>query len=220
MIRSYFVFAGLLLGASFPAVAQSSDLGTTHHSAQRFSHDYKSSGLQTPSLRNTRPELASSIVTKGQPVSGQSDDIQYQFSSNLAESFKQEKSGLLLEPRLSKFSSNDASFESYSAEIRIGKVQFEQADSQPTGWYVFAATDGEAVSLNTKSFTGSSDTMTLTLADQITIGDLQAGVSTYVGKGTQLTFSYIETEASYSARGGMSNSRRESFAGISLSKEF
>jgi hypothetical protein len=62
--------------------------------------------------------------------------------------------------------------------------------------------------------------MTLTLADQITIGDLQAGVSTYVGKGTQLTFSYIETEASYSARGGMSNSRRESFAGISLSKEF
>ncbi|MBN04372.1 hypothetical protein [Ponticaulis sp.] len=129
-------------------------------------------------------------------------------------------SGLYLSPRYTAFSSNDAGFEGYSAEIRFGNVvQFERGEAT-SGWYVFAAADGEALSVNTNNFSLSDGApMTMSLDDQITIGDLQAGVSTYFG-GTQFTISYIETEASYSAPGGISHSERESFAGFSLAREF
>ncbi|HBJ94912.1 MAG TPA: hypothetical protein DDZ43_18705 [Hyphomonadaceae bacterium] len=76
------------------------------------------------------------------------------------------------------------------------------------------------MSVSTNNFSLSDGApMTMSLDDQITIGDLQAGVSTYFG-GTQFTISYIETEASYSAPGGISHSERESFAGFSLAREF
>ena len=129
-------------------------------------------------------------------------------------------SGLYLSPRYTAFSSNDAGFEGYSAEIRFGNVvQFERGEAT-SGWYVFAAADGEALSVSTNNFSLSDCApMTMSLDDQITIGDLQAGVSTYFG-GTQFTISYIETEASYSAPGGISHSERESFAGFSLAREF
>ncbi|MAJ08557.1 hypothetical protein [Ponticaulis sp.] len=129
-------------------------------------------------------------------------------------------SGLYLSPRYTAFSSNDAGFEGYSAEIRFGNVvQFERGEAT-SGWYVFAAADGEALSVSTNNFSLSDGApMTMSLDDQITIGDLQAGVSTYFG-GTQFTISYIETEASYSAPGGISHSERESFAGFSLAREF
>ena len=42
---------------------------------------------------------------------------------------------------------------------------------------------------------------------------------TFIGD-TQLTISYMESEAKYSAPGGISNSKTEGFAGISLAKNF
>ena len=61
--------------------------------------------------------------------------------------------------------------------------------------------------------------MSVSLDDQITVGDLQAGFSTFMG-GTQFTVSYIQTEAEFSAPGSQRIARTESFAGISLAKSF
>lgn len=216
MLRPYFLFAGLALSLPCSAFAQTSGLGGQLHSTQSLPSNFSTSGQPTVSLMQSHVAAPSSDVR----FSPLPSDVTYAFRANLAQSFQQEQSGLLLEPRLTKYSSSDAAIQGYSAEIRIGNVRFERSDSKPSGWYVFAATDGEALSMNTKSITGSRDSMTVTLVDQITVGDLQAGISTYVADGTQLTFSYIETEASFSASGGMSNSKKESFAGISLSKEF
>ncbi len=222
MLRPYFVLAGLLLGTTPAALAQSQSLNEPVRISKTNSYKVPSPTIPTVTLGNARPDAAPGLMQSDSRLSGIGDEITYAFKANLAEDFQvQPKTGgLLLEPRLTKYSSSDAVHEGYSAEIRVGNVKFERSDSQPTGWYVFAAADGEAVSFNAKSLTGPRDAMTVTLADQITVGDLQAGVSTYIANGTQLTFSYIETEASFSARGGLSTSKRESFAGISLSKEF
>lgn len=127
---------------------------------------------------------------------------------------------LLISPRVSQVRTSDAALKSYSAEIRLGNVVQFDRNSANRGWYVFAATDGEALSINTRSLApGDGNPMAVSLSDQITIGDLQAGVSTYVGK-TQLTISYIQTEAKYSAQGSETVSKTESFAGISLAKSF
>lgn len=127
---------------------------------------------------------------------------------------------IMIAPRFTEVSSNDASLKGYSAEIRLGNVvQFDRS-SADRGWYVFAAADGEALSINATSLRpGDGNPMAVSLSDQITVGDLQAGVSTYVGD-TQLTISYIETEAEYSAPGIARISKKESFAGISLAKSF
>ena len=127
---------------------------------------------------------------------------------------------ILISPRFSELTTNDLGIKSYSAEIRLGNVvQFERG-TDTSGWFVFAAADGEALSINTRSLSGfNGSPMSVSLDDQITVGDLQAGISTYRW-GTQLTLSYIETEASFSSPGGMSNSKKESFAGISMAKSF
>ena len=127
---------------------------------------------------------------------------------------------LMITPRVSQFRTSDAGLQSYSAEIRLGNMLQLDRNSANRGWYVFAAADGEALSINTRGLApGDGNPMAVSLSDQITIGDLQAGVSTYVGD-TQLTISYIQTEAEYSAQGSETISKTESFAGFSLAKSF
>jgi len=127
---------------------------------------------------------------------------------------------LLISPRFTESRSSDSGLESFSAEIRLGNmVQFDRSSANK-GWYVFAAADGEALSINTGSLAiGDENPMAVSLSDQITVGDLQAGVSTFVGS-TQLTISYIQTEAEYSAPGSERISKKESFAGFSLARNF
>ena len=127
---------------------------------------------------------------------------------------------LLIAPHINEFRSSDDGLRSYSAEIRIGNVvQFDRG-SATNGWYVFAAADGEALSISTRSLNNGPDNpMSVSLDDQITVGDLQAGFSTFMG-GTQFTVSYIQTEAGFSAPGSQRIARTESFAGISLAKSF
>lgn len=127
---------------------------------------------------------------------------------------------IMIAPRFTKVQSNNAGLESFSAEIRLGSVvQFDRTSAKK-GWYVFAAADGEALSIATNSLRmGDGSPMAVSLSDQITVGDLQAGISTYVGD-TQLTISYIQTEAEYAAQGSETISKTESFAGISLAKSF
>ncbi len=175
--------------------------------------------IDTFALKDARPGFARNIngdTTGWHPIIG--DNI-VKIDTNLAEGFVREESGILIEPRFARYTTTDAGLESYSAEIRVGAVTFEKNNDRPSGWFVFAAADGEALSMRTDALTGDSS-RTVTLADQITVGDLQAGVSTYIYDGTQLTFSYIETEASFWSEGGLGTSKKESFAGFSLAREF
>jgi len=56
---------------------------------------------------------------------------------------------------------------------------------------------------------------TVALRDQVTVGDLQAGVSVQRGPG-QLSLSYIRREVSYHERGMRGASENEDFAGVSF----
>lgn len=123
-----------------------------------------------------------------------------------------------IEPRFSRERSSDSGLSSYSAEIRLGNFMTIDKGRKGKGWYVFAATDGEALSFKPGAIGGDTN-MSVSLTEQIVIGDVQAGVSTFIGD-TQLTISYMESEAKYSAPGGISNSKTEGFAGISLAKNF
>lgn len=222
MLKPYLICAGLLLSSGSSA-AFAQETGKTNFvlNGDQQTKTTATRRSEFLSLQQARPDFIGPLPADANSPFALVDQTDILFKGNFADSLDTTgNSSLIVEPRFSKLSSGDAGYERYSAEIRIGNVSFERNDTQPTGWYIFAATDGEAVSLRTDSITRVGDSMTLTLDDQITIGDVQAGVSTYVFGGTQFTFSYIETEASYSGRGGMSNSKRESFAGFSLAREF
>lgn len=221
MFKTCFISAGILLCSGTIASAQVAGEHDFHVGDANAPERADQSGLDVLTLHSSRPDFSSPLPANDIDTLRYDVGSHTHFKTNLAESFENTRgSGLLIEPRFSRLTSGDAGLESYSAEIRIGNVQFERSDTRPSGWYFFAATDGEAVSFRTDSITRVGDPMTVTLDDQITIGDIQAGISTYVFGGSQFTFSYIETEASYSGRGGMSNSKKESFAGFSLSREF
>ena len=87
-------------------------------------------------------------------------------------------------------------------------------NGQPQGWYVFAGADGEALvwDADANGFRPSLGDMSLT--DQVTVGDLQAGVSVQRGGG-ELSLSYIRREVKYSDR-NVSISETEDFAGVSF----
>lgn len=223
MIRNCIITTGLFLTFSSGAHAQETVQSYDFVPSERqphFNPDMDTVGVPTLSLDTARPDFSGPLPAEKTATFLIDNQTATFMKTNLAESFQGQDSNLLVEPRFSRVTTGDSGLEKYSAEIRIGNVAFEKGAKRPTGWYVFAATDGEAVSLRTDSLRRVRDNMTVTLDDQITIGDLQAGVSTYVFDGTQLTFSYIETEASYSNNGGLSHSKKESFAGISLAREF
>lgn len=100
-------------------------------------------------------------------------------------------------------------------EVRIGQdLNILNGDGTPDGWYIFAGADGEALvwDANKSGFAPSLGDMALT--DQVTVGDLQAGISIQRGGG-ELSLSYIRREVKYSDR-NVNISETEDFAGISF----
>ena len=197
-----------------PAQTQSTDLGSF------------SAG---PQLSLARPDIpAGNALTPGFGEFDATPNRTWRLADgqqqlDLSSSFELVNDGnhrLLIAPHINEFRSNDDGLRSYSAEIRLGNVvQFDRG-SATNGWYVFAAADGEALSISTRSLNNGPDSpMSVSLDDQITVGDLQAGFSTFMG-GTQFTVSYIQTEAEFSAPGSQRIARTETFAGISLAKSF
>lgn len=195
----------------------------------KMPESYSFSGSLTPDLSLARPDqlgltnlfsAKSDTDAQNRQDHWSSKQRQLHLQSDFSVGTSETGHGLIISPRFSEFKTNDAGLESYSAEIRLGNVvQFERG-RDTSGWYIFAAADGEALSISTRSLSAiDGNPMSVSLDDQITIGDLQAGLSTYKW-GTQFTVSYIETEASFSAPGGLSNSKKESFAGVSLAKSF
>ncbi|MEM1151223.1 MAG: hypothetical protein AAGI03_11810 [Pseudomonadota bacterium] len=104
---------------------------------------------------------------------------------------------------------------SVGAEIRLGR-DFDQRGTGAVAdsWYIFAGTEGEALVWEAGEYGFSNVTGAMALRDQVTVGDLQAGVSIQRGLG-QLSLSYIRREVEWRDRNGGA-STDEDFAGLSF----
>lgn len=101
------------------------------------------------------------------------------------------------------------------AEIRLGWDFDQRGDlAVADSWYIFAGTDNEALVWEAGEYGLSNVTSAMALRDQVTVGDLQAGVSVQRGNG-QLSFSYIRREVHWGDRTG-SITENEDFAGVSF----
>jgi len=101
------------------------------------------------------------------------------------------------------------------AEIRLGR-DFDQRGTSAVAdsWYVFAGTEGEALVWEAGEYGLSNMGGAMALRDQVTVGDLQAGVSIQRGYG-QLSLSYIRREVEWRDR-SVGASTNEDFAGVSF----
>lgn len=111
----------------------------------------------------------------------------------------------------------DIQRESSSSELRLGRGLQQMRDepsAQPT-WYVFAASEDEALIWRPgirNSFGGASPGFAL--QDRVEIGDIQAGI-TYERYGIQASLAYVEREINVRS-GSRTFSQDERFAGFTL----
>lgn len=102
---------------------------------------------------------------------------------------------------------------SFGGEIRIGQ-NFDQRGENVVAesWYLFAGADGEALVYEPDRERDFTERMAL--RDQVTVGDMQAGISFSRGGG-QLSLSYIRREVEFKER-GIRGDETEDFAGVSF----
>jgi hypothetical protein len=104
------------------------------------------------------------------------------------------------------------------AEVRFGQ---NLADLDQRGkttlapsWYFFVGQDNEALIWNVTDNTQPSG---VALRDQVTVGDLQAGVALSTSRGGQMSLGLVERETSFrDAAGQHSISRKDRFAAFSF----
>lgn len=120
-----------------------------------------------------------------------------------------------LAPSLAYAREGDFRTRRVGAEVRLGQ-NFDQRGQnvEADSWYIFAGQEGEAIVWEAGEHGFSDVTDAMALRDQVTVGDLQAGISVQRGQG-QVSFSYIRREVEYQDRNGGA-SEDEDFAGISF----
>ncbi len=112
----------------------------------------------------------------------------------------------------------DVARQGRGSELRVGRglvERREQPDGDASSTYVFVASDNEALAWRPgeRNEFGSRSS-SLSLQDQVTVGDVSAGV-TYEQNGVQASLAYVEREQSTTV-GTQSFSQKESFAGVTL----
>lgn len=118
-------------------------------------------------------------------------------------------------PRIAVREDGEMLTQRFGGEVRIGQdLNILDSDGQPQGWYLFAGADGEALVWDADRNGFSPRLGDMALTDQVTVGDLQAGISIQRAGG-QLSLSYIRREVKYSDRNG-GYSENEDFAGVSF----
>lgn len=115
-------------------------------------------------------------------------------------------------------SDGDVSRQGRGSELRVGRGlvdRREQGEGNSSSTYVFVASDDEALTWRPgeRNEFGSRNS-SLSLQDQVTVGDVSAGV-TYEQNGVQASLAYVEREQSTTV-GTQSFSQKESFAGVTL----
>jgi hypothetical protein len=188
--------------------------------------DYRSEPTAEFSVpNNTRVDWGTSeaLVTvaaeRSRAALSRPGQIEKNIAAEIAISAPKEVTGLNFDvgvaPRIAVREEGEILTRRVGGEVRIGQ-DFDLLDrnGQPQGWYVFAGADGEALvwDADANGFRPSLGDMSLT--DQVTVGDLQAGVSVQRGGG-ELSLSYIRREVKYSDR-NVSISETEDFAGVSF----
>jgi hypothetical protein len=121
-----------------------------------------------------------------------------------------------LAPRVAIRDGGDTRSRSFGGEVRFGQgLGLIDGESAPKGWYFFVGADGEALVWDTDMSRLGMNTLTdMQMTDQLTVGDLQAGISVQRAGG-ELSFSYIRREMEFSDR-NKSLSDTEDFAGITF----
>lgn len=112
----------------------------------------------------------------------------------------------------------DVDRESRSSELRLGRGLRDmprQAPSPQPRWYIFAASEDEALTWQPggRSEFGLSSP-SFALQDRVEIGDIQAGI-TYEQNGWQASLAYVEREISVRS-GSRTFSQDQDFTGITL----
>ncbi|MGE6696107.1 lipid A-modifier LpxR family protein [Hyphomonas sp. NPDC076900] len=121
-----------------------------------------------------------------------------------------------LAPRVAIRDEGDLTSQRFGGEVRFGQgLNLTNNNGQPEGWYLFVGADGEALVWDNSDSTPSlSDVFDVQVTDQVTVGDLQAGVSIQRAGG-ELSFSYIRREMKFDDR-NRSLKDTEDFAGITF----
>jgi hypothetical protein len=105
------------------------------------------------------------------------------------------------------------------AEVRVGGVIADLRGQGGNGnrdanWYIFAASDDEAVTWRPGSQRDAAGGAAFALQDHVEIGDMQAGV-TVETRGVQASLAYVERQVSTHV-GTQGFSQDESFAGLTV----
>lgn len=111
-------------------------------------------------------------------------------------------------------SAGDLTRRGHGAEVRVGQGLTQRNNGAPR-WYVFAASDDEALTWQPGSrndFGGRG--ASLARQDRVEIGDAQAGV-TFEQNGVQASLAYVERQVS-STVGVQTVSHDENFAGVTV----
>ncbi len=120
-------------------------------------------------------------------------------------------------PSASFTEEGDFSVRRVGAEFRLGRDIDQRGTNEGLpSWYFFAATDGEAIIFNNGAADPGLGLINgLQLRDQVTVGDIQAGLNIR-RYGANLSINYIRREVEYELNAELIQ-RNEDFAGISLS---
>lgn len=142
------------------------------------------------------------------------------FSGELSFSAPGSATGLPLDvgfaPHLSIRDQGKVKSSRVGAEFRLGENLDERGEALTArSWYLFAGADGEALCWDVGDNGFATGLNGVRLRDQITVGDMQAGISVE-GYGGRLSLSYIRREVEYKDRSPLRASENEDFAGISF----
>ncbi|PKP80569.1 MAG: hypothetical protein CVT79_14915 [Alphaproteobacteria bacterium HGW-Alphaproteobacteria-18] len=118
-------------------------------------------------------------------------------------------------PRLAIRDEGDLTSQRLGGEVRFGQgLNLVNNKGQPEGWYLFVGADGEALVWDNDGMPSIGDVFDVQMTDQVTVGDLQAGLSIQRAGG-ELSFSYIRREMKFDDR-NRSLKDTEDFAGITF----
>lgn len=143
------------------------------------------------------------------------------FNAQLAFAASSEFTGLGFDlglvPRASIVDEGNFSVRRVGAEFRLGQdIDQRGSDIGLPGWYFFAGADGEALIFNnTSAGNGLALIDGVQLRDQVTVGDMQAGLNLR-RYGTNLSLSYIRREVEYRSN-SVDFKQGEDFGGLTLS---
>ncbi len=165
----------------------------------------------SPALSRVAAEMAASSY--GQPAPEYND-----LSLGVAIAAGSARTGLGFDvgvaPRMAIRDGGDLKAQRFGGEVRFGQGLIKEGGS-PEGWYVFVGADGEALVWDTDFSRPGLDAIgDMQLTDQLTVGDLQAGLSIQRAGG-ELSLSYIRREIEFSDR-NRTLKDTEDFAGITF----